>query len=141
MNTSLSKYTMLALLASLIIGNQYVRGQSNTYQQLVQQQIDGWNAHNAIQFAAPYSDTTTLYTFPDKVLARFKTHQELEEYYTKVFKENPNLHCEVANQMTVGSTVILHERISGWVNRPNFDTLVIYHFENSKIISVHFVRK
>ena len=110
-------------------------------QQLVQQQIDGWNNHDAVAFAAPYADTTTLYTYPDKVLARFRTHKEIEDYYASIFKANPNLHCDVANQMMVGNTVILHEKISGWVNRSNSESLVIYHIEGEKIVRVDFVRR
>ncbi len=110
-------------------------------QQLVQQQIDGWNAHNAANFAAPYADTTSLYTFPNQVLARFKNHKEIEVYYAKLFEANPRLHCDVASQMMVGNTVVLHEKITGWTNRPNSESIVIYHVENNKIVSVHFVRK
>ncbi|MBD2753256.1 nuclear transport factor 2 family protein [Spirosoma validum] len=130
---------MGVLLLSMDV--QGVLAQRMTPQQLVQQQIDGWNTHDAVKFTASYADTTTLYTFPDQVLARFRSHKEIEDYYTKVFKDNPNLHCDVANQMVTGNTVIVHEKISGWTNRPNFDTLVIYHIENDKIVSVHFVRK
>ena len=128
-------------LLLLLIGNQYVLAQCSTPRLLVQQQIDGWNTHDAAMFTAPYADSTTLYTFPNQVLARFRTHAEIEDYYTKVFKDNPDLHCDVINQMMVGNTLIVHEKISGWINRASFDSLVIYHVENDKIVSVHFVRK
>lgn len=132
----------ISLVLFLLVSNgQYVRAQRVSPQQLVQQQIDGYNTHNAAEFAAPYSDTTTLYTFPDKVLMRFRTQKEIETYYAKLFEAQPKLHCDVANQMMVGNTVIVHEKISGWTNRPNFDSLVIYHIENDKIVSVHFVKR
>lgn len=145
MNPLLTKILRLVrlpiTLGFLLVANPDVLAQRITPQQLVQQQIDAYNNHNATMFAAPYADTTTLYTFPDKVLARFQNRKEIEAYYAKFFADQPNLHCDVANQMIVGNTVIVHEKISGWTNRPNFDSLVIYHIENDKIVSVHFVRR
>lgn len=140
-NRRLCRLSLSIIVVLYLTGVQNVMAQRFTPQQLVQQQIDGYNNHNAAEFAAPYSDTTTLYTFPDKVLMRFRTQKELEAYYAKLFEAQPKLHCDVANQMMVGNTVIVHEKISGWTNRPNFDSLVIYHIEGDKIVSVHFVRK
>lgn len=134
-------FSVINVVVLMLMNSPDVLAQRITPQQLVQQQIDGWNTHDAVKFTAPYADSTTLYTFPNQVLARFRTRKEIEDYYTKVFKENPNLHCDVANQMVQGNTVIVHEKISGWSNRPNFDSLVIYHIENDKIVSVHFVRR
>lgn len=133
--------TSLLILSFLGLSSPNLQAQQATPRRLVQQQIDGWNRHDAAEFAAPYADTTTLYTFPNQVLARFRTHREIEAYYTKLFADNPALHCEVANQMQVGSTVVLHEKITGWANRPNSESLVIYQTQNGRITSVHFIRK
>ncbi|MCI1187670.1 nuclear transport factor 2 family protein [Hymenobacter sp. DH14] len=125
--------TLLSLLA------RPARAQNPTPEQLVQQQVDGWNAHDAAAFAAPYADTTALYIYPNQVLKRFKTHDDLQAYYASLFKANPRLHCEVANKMVLKNTVILHEKITGLANRPDSQSLVIYRVEQGKIVSVRFV--
>jgi hypothetical protein len=105
---------------------------------LVQRQIAAWNQHNAEDFIATYSDSTELYNFPDQLRIKFKGKQHLREYYTTLFRNNPQLNCEVLNQLVQGNTVVLQEKVSGWQNGKTSESIVIYQVGNGKITKVYF---
>ncbi|WP_164851400.1 nuclear transport factor 2 family protein [Larkinella soli] len=107
-------------------------------EELVQRQIDAWNRHNADDFVAPYSDSTSLYLFPDKLIRQFTSKQELRDYYGHFFENNPNLHCEVAGQLVSGNTVILLEKVTGRADGRNIESIVTYKIVNNQIARVYF---
>ena len=109
-----------------------------TPERLVQQQIDAWNRHDAEAFAAPYSDTTRLYVFPDKLTQRFNSRQELQQYYAQFFAKNPGVHCEVISQLVVGNTVVLAENVTGRSDGRVINSIVTYKIDGDKIARVYF---
>lgn len=111
---------------------------SSTPAQLVQRQIDAWNRHDAEAFAASYSDTTRLYVFPDKLTQRFSTRQELQRYYADLFVRHPKVHCDIAGQVAVGSTVVLAEKVTGRSDGRVIESLVTYKIDGGKIARVYF---
>lgn len=106
--------------------------------QFVQQQIDAWNRHDAGAFAAPYSDTASLYIFPDKLIQRFNAQQKLEQYYAQFFTKNPDVRCAVTGQLAVGNTVVLAEHITGRSDGRVVHSIVTYKVEGGKIARVYF---
>lgn len=105
---------------------------------LVQQQVDDWNRHSVDEFVAPYSDSTSLYLFPNKLVRQFQTKAALKDYYAEFFAKNPNMHCSVEGRIVLDNTVILHERITGRADGRRIDSIVIYKIENGKIARVYF---
>ncbi|WP_192579052.1 nuclear transport factor 2 family protein [Fibrisoma limi] len=125
----------MLLLANMAAGQ---TSNAPTPERLVQQQIDAWNRHDAEAFAAPYSDTTRLYVFPDKLTQRFKSRQELQQYYAQFFAKNPGVHCEVISQLSVGNTVVLAEKVTGRSDGRVVNSIVTYKIEAGKIARVYF---
>lgn len=110
----------------------------STPEQLVQQQLNAYNAGDVEAFLAPYSEDVELYTFPDKLTNSGK--ENIRPSYTEMFKRYPELHCELANRMVMGNTVIDYEWITGITGFPVIEAIAIYKIENGKIAKVYFVR-
>ncbi|GAB3914987.1 hypothetical protein GCM10028803_61190 [Larkinella knui] len=104
----------------------------------MQQQIDAWNAHNVAGFVAPYSDSTALFLFAEKLIRQFHSKAELRTYYARFFENNPALHCEVLNRIVLGNTVIMQEKVTGRADGRTVDSIVTYKIENGKIRRVYF---
>ncbi|MDJ1505029.1 nuclear transport factor 2 family protein [Xanthocytophaga agilis] len=109
--------------------------------ELVNQQIEGWNTHNATLFAMPYSDTTQLFIFPQKSLKAFRSIKELQQYYADFFTKNPVVQCQIKGQIVLGNTVVLNEYITGRADGKILESIVTYKISNGKIVSVYFDRK
>ncbi|AXT19898.1 amidohydrolase [Flavobacteriaceae bacterium AU392] len=105
---------------------------------LVQRQVNGYNAGDIDAFLEPYSDDFEIYNYPNELSGKGK--EESKQGYINLFKNNPNLHCEIVSRMVLGNKVIDHERITG-VSLEPFETIAIYEIEKNKIIKVTFVRK
>ncbi len=104
---------------------------------LVQQQLNAYNARDIEAFLHPYSDSIEMYNFPDKLFMKGK--EEMRKTYTDLFKNRPELHCELVKRTVIGRTSIDHERISG-IGSAKSETVAIYKTENGKITKVYFMR-
>jgi len=109
-----------------------------TPQQVVEQQIEAWNAHDATAFASTYSDTTRLYIFPDKLIRAFGSQDELQKYYAEFFAKNPKMHCQVKGILALGNTVVVHEYITGRSDEKIIESVVTYKVDHGKITRVYF---
>src|SRR5262249_47042722 len=78
---------------------------------VVQRQIDRYNAHDLEAFAATYSNDVLITSAKGEVLVLGK--EGLRERYGKAFAKYPNLKCTVAGRKTEGSAVLIHEIITG----------------------------
>jgi hypothetical protein len=67
-----------------------------------------YNAHDLEGVMSFFTPESELIQFPDKVAARGM--EEIRKRYAARLAE-PNLHVDVTNRITVGDTVIDHERI------------------------------
>jgi len=133
----------LPLLILAILTSMYSFGQDSltksTPEELVQQQLDGYNALNIEDFMAPYSDNMELYTFPNTLLVKGKS--KIKEGYKGFFEAAPNLHCEILNRTVNGNIVIDKERVSGYPDGKTIEILAIYEIENGKIQRVYFTEE
>lgn len=107
-------------------------------EQLVQKQVNGYNAGDIDAFLEPYSDDFEIYNFPNELSRKGK--EEARKIYKTMFDKYPDLHCEILERMVLGNKVIDHERISGVRSVP-FEAIAIYEIEDDKIKKVTFVRK
>jgi uncharacterized protein (TIGR02246 family) len=78
---------------------------------VVQRQIDAYNAHDIDAFAATYSDDVLITSAKGEVVVLGK--EGLRERYAKAFAKYPNLKCTVAERRADGNAVLIHEIISG----------------------------
>ena len=104
---------------------------------LVQQQVNGYNARNIDAFLSPYSEDVEIYNYESNTLIK-KGKEAIRESYTHYFEKYPDLHCEIINRMVLGNTVIDHERISGVIPNASYEAIALYTIENGKIVKVTF---
>ena len=126
---------MSALLTLLLSG---CASTSMTPDGVVERQVDAYNKRDIDAFLATYSDDISLVNFPGELMYTGKS--EMRARYDKMFRDSPALNCEIASRMTLGNTVIYHERVTGRVGGP-IEVLAIYSVANGKIRRVEFVRK
>ena len=103
---------------------------------LAQRQLNAYNVRNIEAFLEPYADDVEIYSFSDKLIAKGKDEMRLQ--YSGMFKNTPNLHCELVSRMVQGNVVIDKERVQ--FSNEIVEAIVIYHIENNKIKKVYFVK-
>ncbi len=109
-----------------------------TPEQLVQQQLNAYNAYDLEAFLAPYSQDLEIYSGWDQLQS--KGLDKARPTYERMFANPNGLHCELVNRIVMGNTVIDHEKIT--VDVPGakpFEALAIYTIENGKIAKVNFI--
>lgn len=109
----------------------------NSPEILAQQQLNAYNLRNIDAFLEPYADSVELYEFPNKLIGKGKTAMRAE--YGQMFKNTPELHCEVTKRIVQGNTVIDHETVTGFKGSP-LQAIAIYKIENGKIAKVYFIQ-
>jgi imidazolonepropionase-like amidohydrolase len=109
----------------------------STPENLVQQQVNGYNARNIDAFLEPYAEDVELYTFPSKLIGKGK--EAMRKMYSNLFSTQPNLHCEITQRIINGMFVVDKEKITG--HRPGVQTeaTAIYEIKDDKISKVYFL--
>lgn len=104
---------------------------------LAQEQLDAYNNRDIDAFLLPYADTVKIYNFPNTLIMDGK--EQIRQSYSQMFKNTPNLHCELVNKMVMGNTIIDQESITGF-GEDKFEAIAIYKMKGEKIVEVYFVR-
>ena len=102
---------------------------------LAQQQLNAYNAHDLEAFLKPYAEDVEIYTFPDKLDMKGKA--DMRKAYS-FLNNTPKLYCRLLNRMVQGNTVIDHEEVYGFGDKPVY-AVAIYKIENGKIKKVYFI--
>ena len=103
---------------------------------LVQQQLNAYNAHDLDAFLAPYADDVEIYSTSGKLMMKGK--KEMREAY-QFITWTPHLYCRLINRIVSGNTVIDHEEIWTKPEPVNLQYgVAIYVIENGKIKRVYF---
>ena len=76
--------------------------------------------------------------FPNQLLGKGKGFMRKD--YAEMFKNTPNLHCDIKNRTVLGNTVIDHEVVSGFGSN-HLEAIAIYEIKNDKIAKVYFIQK
>src|SRR5690606_31541360 len=104
-------------------------------EEMAQRQFNSYNLRNIDAFLEPYADDVEIYLFPDKLESKGK--ETMRVGYAEMFKNVPNLHCELVNRIVKGNTVIDYERVQ--FGDQIVEAIAIYHIENGKIKKVYFI--
>ncbi|HUS34889.1 MAG TPA: nuclear transport factor 2 family protein [Verrucomicrobiae bacterium] len=99
--------------------------------EIVQRQVEAYNARDLQAFAATYSETIQMIRLPATEPA-IKNKAELVEFYGANRFMAPSLHAEILNRIVLGNKVIDHERITGLPNSP-FECVIVYEVDNDLI--------
>ena len=105
---------------------------------IVQQQVNAYNARDLEAFLSFYSSDIALYTHPDSLMGRGK--EWMRTAYERLFERSPQLHADIVNRIALGNTVIDHERVTGMAEKP-VSTVAIYRVTDGRIDRVWFVRE
>ena len=100
---------------------------------LVQQQVNGYNAHDIEAFLAPYADSVAIYDLSGKLLSKGKGAMRKDYGFIKL----PGLHCRLLNRIVQDNTVVDHEEITVGSMKPRYG-IAIYKTEKGKITRVYF---
>ena len=103
----MKKYFLVVNLFLFSIFSLAQNNEKSIPEKLVQQQLIAYNARNIEAFLEPYSDDVELYMFPNQLLGKGKNFMRKD--YAEMFKNTPNLHCDIKNRTVLGNTVIDHE--------------------------------
>lgn len=110
-----------------------------TPEQVVQRQLDAYNAHDIETFAACHSQTVvyTRYTTGETTI---NGREDVVNTFGPLFAANPALHCAVVKRMTLGRFVIDQEHITGFSSGETRDAIVIYEVAGGLIHNVAVIR-
>ena len=105
-------------------------------EQLVQRQVNAYNARNIDAFTDTYADDVRIYNFPETLSIEGK--DQLKERFESIFKNVPNLYCEIKNRIVLGNKIVDREHVR--FNNKYSDVIAIYEVTNGKISKVTFIR-
>lgn len=101
---------------------------------LAQRQLNAYNLRDIEAFLEPYADDVEIYSYPD--ILRSKGKDIMRKQYGAMFKNTPNLHCELKGRTVEGNIVTDKERVQ--FGERIVEATAIYHIENGKIKKVFF---
>lgn len=104
-------------------------------EQIVQQQLDAYNARDIDAFMNTYSDDIKLFNYPTELRSEGQT--TMRQGYASYFKNTKDLHCEIKKRIVIGNKVIDQEYITA--NGANFSAVAVYEVTNGKISKVTFL--
>jgi len=102
---------------------------------VVQRQLEAYNARDLEAFAATYADDVRLYRMPTTEPS-VSGKEQLREVYRQRFA-SPRLHADILTRVVLGNKVIDHERVVGIKDQP-IEALAIYQVEGDLIKAVWF---
>ena len=107
-------------------------------EQIVQQQLNAYNAGNLEAFLACYHDDIRIYNYPDELSMEGK--EAMRNGYGGMFKQLPDLHAKLVNRMVLGNTVIDQEYVTGFPNDRVIQAIAVYKVKDGIITEVRFIR-
>ena len=102
---------------------------------VVQEQLEAYNARDLDRFAATYSEDITIYRMPATGPA-IVGQAQLRETYRKRFA-SAGLHATILNRIATGDKVIDHERVVGIEAGP-VEAIAVYQVGGGLIRKVWF---
>jgi hypothetical protein len=132
---------MRLILLSLILICMSFNSISQQADQVVQQQLEAYNARDIDAFMAVFHADIELWTLgAEKPSA--SGFENVRDIYKNLFESSPELHSIVLNRSVIGNKVIDYERISG--RKGSTDELflvMIYEVREGKIWKAWAVRE
>lgn len=104
--------------------------------EIVQGQVEAYNARDLDAFLAFYSDAITVYRMP-AAAPTVEGKARFAEFYATQRFNRPGLRAEIVNRMVLGNKVIDHERIYG-LQDPPLEIAAVYEVADGRIERVWF---
>ncbi len=110
----------------------------DTATDLVQRQLNAYNAHDLEAFVACYAPDAKLYGYPETLMST--GHADIRARYGPRFAAGSTLHARVVNRMAMSNVVIDHERVTGLDGGKTLEAIAIYEVRDGLIQAVRFKR-
>ncbi|WP_447726189.1 amidohydrolase family protein [Sphingomonas koreensis] len=104
---------------------------------VVQRQLNAYNARDLDAFIATYHPDVRLYDFPDTL--RRQGHDALRQVYGRLFAQLPDLHAQVPRRIAMGNYVIDEEIVTGLPDGRVLNATAIYEVRDGLISRVWFI--
>jgi uncharacterized protein (TIGR02246 family) len=105
---------------------------------LVQRQLDAYNAQDMEAFIATYATDCVIADLNGAVTQDGR--DAIRARYAAMFSEFPQNKARIVNRVALGDVVIDHEAVSRSPEGPHFEALAIYTIKNGLIARVDFVK-
>ncbi len=102
---------------------------------VVQRQLNAYNARDIDAFLDTYTEDVELYMWQDPNPRKGK--DLMRKDYEEMFKQVPDLYCEIISRIKLGNKIIDHEKVR--FNGQYVQAIAIYEVENGKIKRVTFL--
>ena len=103
---------------------------------IVQEQLDAYNKRDIEAFATTYTPQIEIYSYPNTL--NLKGRANLEQQYSTLFENTPDLHASIKNRIVIGNKVIDEEMAT--INGRILEAIAIYEVENGEISKVTFIQ-
>lgn len=104
---------------------------------VVQRQLNAYNARDLEAFIATYHPDVRLYDFPDTPVRQ--GHAALRQVYGRMFTQLAGLHAQVPRRIVMGDYVIDEEVVTGLPEGRTISATAIYEVRNGLISRVWFI--
>lgn len=104
---------------------------------IVQRQLNAYNARDLEAFLATYHPDARLYGFPDRL--EQQGHAAMRRIYGRMFAEVPDLHARVPRRIAMGNHVIDEEVVTGLPAGATMTATAIYEVTDGFISRVWFI--
>jgi hypothetical protein len=109
---------------------------SNSPVDVVQRQLEAYNARDLERFVAQYSDAVQVFR-PPATEPAISGKAQFSEYYAANRFNLPGLRAEILARMVLGNRVIDHERVHGVRDQP-LEVAAVYDVVDGLIRTVWF---
>lgn len=109
-----------------------------TPDQIVQRQLDAYDAGDIDAFVATYTEDVEIYDHPATL--RMQGRDALRETYGRLFTEAPDLKTHIATRIVRGDFVVDDETVTGVPGGGTRGAIAIYQVRDGLIAKVWFIR-
>ncbi len=111
----------------------------NTAEDVVQQQVNAYNARDVEAFLATYGPEIELFYHLTDL--RYAGLEEMREAYQSLFEAAPELHVEIVARITLGNYVIDREKVTGFSDGETKNAVAVYLVEDGLIRKVWLLKE
>jgi hypothetical protein len=134
----MKKYLFIVSLMGL---SMFIKAQTMTVEQVVQQNLEAYNARDLNKFMSSFSEDIEMYNFTDGKMTA-KGLSEVRKIYQELFDLSPQLHSTILKRLVFDNKIIDYERIEGRRgSKTPVEMVLIYEVKNEKIVKTTAIRK
>ena len=108
---------------------------NETPEQIVQKQVNAYNARNIDAFLSTYAEDVKIYNEQGQLI--IEGHDQMRAGYSNMFETVTNLYCEIENRIVINNKVIDKEKVR--YNNSYINAVAVYEVSNGKISKVNFI--